>query len=146
MAARIFLCRKCGLEVRWRRLPSGKLCPESLDHSDHWDVCSETAWRNAPASVRAARLRKHPPFKTRGIRPKLYRGRRPPWEFPAWQWVDPADQEKHDRWLAANGYAEAPEGQGGVSGPRARVVVAHSVSREWKGYWQRVIKTESPMG
>ncbi len=106
-----FPCKKCGLEVRWRRLPSGKFCPENLDGSDHWDICSETAWRNASESARAARLSKHPPFTTRGVGTMLYRGQRPPWAFPTWRWVDPADQEKHDRWMVANGYGEPLKGK-----------------------------------
>ena len=73
-----FRCKKCGLVVRWRRLPSGRFCPENLDGSDHWDICSETAWWNASASVKAARLSKHPPFITPGIGAALYTGKRPP--------------------------------------------------------------------
>ncbi len=90
---------------RWRRLPSGKFCPENLDGSDHWDVCRETTRRGEPVYV-------SPGIVTPGIGAALYTGKRPPWAFPTWRWVDPADQEKHDRWLAANGYAESLKGAG----------------------------------
>ncbi len=99
-------CWKCGLGIRWRHLPSGKFCPENLGGSDHWDICSETAWKNAPESVKTARLAKHPPLKTHGIRPKLYRGEKPPWEFDTWAWIDPADEAKKQKWLSDNGYLE----------------------------------------
>ncbi len=101
-------CRKCGLEIRWRHLPSGKFCPENLDGGDHWGLCSETVWRNASGLVKAARLARHPPFKTRGIRPKLYGVKTPPWEFDTWAWVDPADEARKREWLAADGYLELP--------------------------------------
>lgn len=38
-------CKKCGLPLAWKTLPSGKWCPTNPDGSDHWDLCSAT--RNA---------------------------------------------------------------------------------------------------
>ncbi len=43
-------------------------------------------------------------FKMPGIGAKLYRGEKPPWEFDQWEWVDPADAEKHERYMRKNGY------------------------------------------
>jgi hypothetical protein len=32
-------CRKCGSELKFKRLKSGKLSPMNPDGSDHWDLC-----------------------------------------------------------------------------------------------------------
>ena len=42
-------CRKCGLELGFRKLPSGKWCPTNPDGSDHWDLCRETMWKKGLA-------------------------------------------------------------------------------------------------
>ena len=38
-------CKKCGLELGFRKLPSGKWCPTNPDGSDHWDLCRKTQWK-----------------------------------------------------------------------------------------------------
>ncbi len=57
-------------------------------------------------SVKVARRAKHRRVTTLGIGAKLYAGKRPPWKFLTWQWVDPADEARKREWLVANGYAE----------------------------------------
>ena len=102
--SKTFACRKCDLQVRWRRLSSGEFCPENLDGSDHWDVCRETTRRGEPVYV-------SPGIVTPGIGATLYRGRRPPWAFLTWRWVDPADETRKWEWLAVNGYAGRLKGK-----------------------------------
>lgn len=47
-------CSKCGLELGFKRLPSGKWCPTNPDGSDHWDLCRKTRIKNLSPADRAA--------------------------------------------------------------------------------------------
>lgn len=47
-------CKKCGLELAFRKLPSGRWCPMNPDGTDHWDLCEKTWLANMPAIERAA--------------------------------------------------------------------------------------------
>jgi len=35
------VCRKCGLEIKFKKLDNGKWCPTNPDGSDHWDKCRD---------------------------------------------------------------------------------------------------------
>lgn len=41
-------CKRCGREIGFRKLPSGKWMPTEIDGSDHWDACSATVNLTAP--------------------------------------------------------------------------------------------------
>lgn len=49
-------CRKCGLPLGFKRMPSGKLRPTNPDGSDHWDLCSFTRFKTSgkPTVVKMA--------------------------------------------------------------------------------------------
>ncbi len=88
-------CRKCGGAIRFRRLPNGKLAPiNDNDGEFHRQSCKVALWhRKGEPDV-------SPPFVTSGIGARLYQGRRPPWSYSSWRWVDPGDEAKKRRWLS----------------------------------------------
>lgn len=78
-----FKCYKCKELVQWRKLPSGKVCPENLDGSDHWDICREKRLQHDPAfRAKIATLDKEreKPITTYSKYDKLYEGTIPPWD------------------------------------------------------------------
>lgn len=44
-------CAKCGLELGFKLLPSGKYCPTNADGTDHFDICRLTQFLNAKRDV-----------------------------------------------------------------------------------------------
>ena len=42
------VCKKCNLPISFKKIASGKWCPTNPDGSDHWDLCSETRFKNNP--------------------------------------------------------------------------------------------------
>lgn len=45
-------CKKCGLLLGFKQLPTGKWCPTNPDGTDHWDLCRETWLKNMSAAER----------------------------------------------------------------------------------------------
>lgn len=79
-----FRCYKCGGWVQWRQLESGKVCPENLDGSDHWDECRERRIKNdSEFRKRCERIDAElskPRTTNFGKRTEFYAGEIPPWD------------------------------------------------------------------
>ncbi len=95
--------RKCGGAIRFRQLPNGKLAPiNENDGEFHKQSCKVALWhRKGDPDI-------SPSFVTNPINVTTYQGSTPPWEFPTWQWIAPADEAKKQRGLSKNGYLELP--------------------------------------
>jgi hypothetical protein len=65
-------CRKCGVPIAFKRLPSGKLMPVNPDGSSHWDACKQAQRAGKPIAAKPAAV-------TEGRHTQFYTGSVPPW-------------------------------------------------------------------
>lgn len=69
------VCKKCGLELGWKKLPNGKWCPTNPDGSDHWDLCRETQRKGQPVQEELVGIFTYPTDKNAVMFDEDY----PPW-------------------------------------------------------------------
>lgn len=73
-------CRKCGLPIAFKKLPSGKFCPTNPDGSDHWDLCKGVDRTFEVAVARAIREGAAKTYAPMQGQQYFYTGDIPPWD------------------------------------------------------------------